>query len=61
MPTLMQNISLVSPLNWGLEGFYTIFLRGGGISDILPWIGLLIAFSLVMMAIAYYFFSQKKN
>jgi ABC-2 type transport system permease protein len=61
MPALMQSISLISPLNWGLEGFYTIFLRGGGISDILPWIGLLITFSLLMMAIAYYFFSQKKN
>jgi len=61
MPPLMRSFSLVSPLNWGLEGFYTIFLRGGGIADILPWVGLLVAFSLLMMAIAYYFFSLKKN
>jgi ABC-2 type transport system permease protein len=61
MPPLMQWVSQISPLNWGLEGFYSIFLRGGGILDILPWVSLLIAFSLVMMAIAYYFFSLKKN
>jgi len=61
MPPLMQWVSQVSPLNWGLEGFYTIFLRGGGFTEIFPWISLLLAFSMVMMAIAYYFFSLKKN
>ena len=61
MPAMMQKISLISPLNWGLEGFYTIFLRGGGLFDILPWVGLLIAFCLLSMAVAFYFLSQKKN
>ena len=61
MPSLMRSFSLISPLNWGLEGFYSIFLRSGGLLDILPWVSLLLAFSLVMMAIAYYFFSLKKN
>ena len=30
MPSIMQMLSRVSPLNWGLEGFYDVFLRGGG-------------------------------
>jgi ABC-2 type transport system permease protein len=34
MPELMRNISVVSPLNWSLNGFYELFLRGGGIADI---------------------------
>ncbi len=35
MPELMRNISVVSPLNWALDGFYELFLRGGGVSDII--------------------------
>lgn len=29
MPEYLQMISLVSPLNWCLEGFYALFLKGG--------------------------------
>lgn len=29
MPDYLQTISMFSPLNWCLEGFYTLFLRGG--------------------------------
>jgi ABC-2 type transport system permease protein len=61
MPGMMQNLSVVSPLNWALEGFYSIFLRGGSIPDILPWAGLLMAFSVVSMLVAFYFFTLKKN
>ncbi len=34
MPELMRNISVISPLNWSLDGFYELFLRGGGVADI---------------------------
>ncbi len=61
MPAMMQHISVISPLNWGLEGFYTIFLRGGGMADVLPYAGLLTAFALLSMLVAFYFFSRKKN
>ena len=37
MPEVMRNISAFSPLNWSLEGFYKLFLRGGGVADILPY------------------------
>lgn len=36
MPEFMSRISIVSPLNWGLEGFMDILVRGGGIMDIVP-------------------------
>lgn len=29
MPEYMQTLSLISPLNWCLEGFYILFLKGG--------------------------------
>lgn len=61
MPPLMQKISIVSPLNWGLDGFYTIFLRNGGLADIWPQAGLLMAFCTTSMLAAFYFLRMKKN
>lgn len=61
MPSFMQKISVISPLNWGLEGFYTIFLREGTLSDILPQAGLLIIFCTLSMFVALHFLRLKKN
>jgi ABC-2 type transport system permease protein len=36
MPGFMQDLSLLSPMSWGLEGFLDIFLRNGSASDPLP-------------------------
>lgn len=52
MPEAMRNISLLSPLNWSLEGFYKLFLRGGTTIDILWDSTKLILFFLFTMAIA---------
>jgi ABC-2 type transport system permease protein len=52
MPQVMRNISAWSPLNWALEGFYKLFLRGGGISDILLNALKLLAFFIATMAIS---------
>jgi ABC-2 type transport system permease protein len=34
MPAAMQEISLYSPMAWGLEGFLDIFLRHGGLAAV---------------------------
>lgn len=44
MPEYMQIVSKVSPLNWGLEAFYTIFLRGQGFPLIWPYVISLFSF-----------------
>jgi ABC-2 type transport system permease protein len=36
MPPLMQQLSVVSPLGWGLEACQVLLLRGGSLQDILP-------------------------
>ncbi|MDR1673387.1 MAG: ABC transporter permease [Bacteroidales bacterium] len=36
MPQSVQWISAVSPLNWGLEGFYDVFIRDGNCWSVLP-------------------------
>lgn len=55
MPDLMEKLSIISPLNWGLTGFYNIFLRGSGTLDVLPEAVRLIAFGLVMISLSYFY------
>jgi ABC-2 type transport system permease protein len=55
MPQVMQKISILSPLNWALEGFYTLLLRGGGFTGVLYHAGLLCAFFIFTISIAILF------
>ncbi|CAN5557505.1 ABC transporter permease [soil metagenome] len=52
MPELMRNISVVSPLNWSLNGFYELFLRGGGVADVIIYSLKLIVFFIITIAIS---------
>ncbi len=49
MPGFMQEISRLSPMSWGLEGFLDIFLRNGTVSDVLPESLSLLLFGAVML------------
>jgi ABC-2 type transport system permease protein len=53
MPEVMRNISAWSPLNWSLEGFYKLFLRGGGVTSILTDAFKLMAFFFASMTVSY--------
>lgn len=52
MPELMRDISVVSPLNWALNGFYELFLRGGGVNDVIMDCLKLIVFFVLTMTIS---------
>jgi len=56
MPEFMQWAAAVSPMNWGLEGFLTILLRGGEFRDIAPYMGglLLLAVGFFLLAVVNY-------
>ncbi len=60
MPKLMQSISKISPMNWGLEAFYDVFLRNVNFVKILPEISLLLLFFIITILIAI-IYNQKKN
>ncbi|MDO6596030.1 ABC transporter permease [Oceanihabitans sp. 2_MG-2023] len=60
MPKFMQTLSNISPMNWGLNAFYDVFLRNTGLSKILPEIGLLFLFFIVTTLIAIVY-NEKKN
>lgn len=47
MSPLMQFISRFSPLNWGMSGFYQIFLKDEGLLSVLPYGGALLLFGAI--------------
>ncbi len=52
MPPLMQDLALLSPLSWGLDGFIDVFVRDGGVKQVLPEALSLLAFSAICHGIA---------
>lgn len=60
MPKFMQTLSYISPMNWGLNAFYDVFLRHGSLLDILPEISLLFLFFIATTIIAIVY-NEKKN
>lgn len=60
MPKIMQHIAKISPMNWGLEAFYDVLLRKYTIIGILPYLGLLLLFFLIMTAVSI-FYDEKKR
>ena len=61
MSDLMVNVSKISPLNWGLNAYYDIFLRNSGLYDVLPSIGLLVGFAFVCLLISLYYSRKVKT
>jgi ABC-2 type transport system permease protein len=58
MPEAMQQIGAYSPMNWGLEALLDVLLRGADFSAVLPRIGRLTGFSVLMLAGAYLLFRR---
>ncbi len=52
MPEFMQSVTVVSPMSWGLQGFLDIFLRGGGVADVLPEVASLLLLGVIALAVA---------
>ena len=60
MPKFMQILSNISPMNWGLNAFYDVFLRNASFVDILPEITLLLLFFIITTFISIVY-NEKKN
>lgn len=59
MPPLMQQIGMISPFSWALEGFFDVFLREGGIREVMPEVLGLLGFGLVCFSTAVWRFHAK--
>ena len=60
MPEIMKIISKISPLNWGLNGFYDILIRNGTFIDILPECAYSLGFAIICMGVALIYHRKKK-
>lgn len=60
MPGFMQVLSKLSPMNWGLNAFYDVFLRHVGFMGILPEISLLFLFFIVTTTLSI-IYNERKN
>ncbi len=61
MPSFMQTLSNISPMNWGLQAFYDILLREGTLVAIMPEVGMLLLFSITCIFIAVIYEKTKRN
>jgi ABC-2 type transport system permease protein len=61
MPAMMRAISAFSPMNWGLEGFYDIFVRNLGATSVLPEVLKLMIFAILCFAISMAVFRKQRK
>ncbi|WP_231943472.1 ABC transporter permease [Hydrogenophaga crassostreae] len=52
MPSFMQRLAELSPMNWGLEGLLTVLLRAGDVGAVLPYASRLLWFAGVTFVLA---------
>lgn len=61
MPPFMQQLAGWSPFSWGLEGFLDVFIRGGGLPEVLPEAGKLLAFAAACWITALLLFARQQH
>ncbi len=59
MPPVMQKIATYSPMNWGLEGLLDVLLRNGDVASVLPEMGRLSGFAILMLLLAFILFKRR--
>lgn len=59
MPAAMQQLAVLSPMNWGLEGLLTVLVRHGDMADAAPWALRLVIFGGVTLLLASTLFSRR--
>lgn len=50
-PPVMQKIAMIFPTYWSMQGLLDLLLRGGGVVDILPEAGVLLAFAVIFFSV----------
>jgi ABC-2 type transport system permease protein len=52
MPDFMQDLAMLSPMSWGLDGFLKIFVKGEGVRAVAGESAMLFLFGIIAMALA---------
>jgi ABC-2 type transport system permease protein len=59
MPTFMQRLAEISPMNWGLEGLLTVLLRNGDLVAVMPYVIKLAGFAGLMFLLALFLLKRR--
>jgi ABC-2 type transport system permease protein len=59
-PKVIQYISYISPMRWGIDNYLDIFIRGGTLTTLVPNILLLLLFFVFAMIISIAIFAKQK-
>ena len=60
MPDAIRTISIISPLHWGTDAFFSIFARGAGIGTVWPQLLSLLGFFGISLIVVVYVFTKRK-
>ncbi len=52
MPPFLRSISYIVPHSWALKGYQNLMVRGLGLQEVLPQVGVLLGFALLFFLIA---------
>lgn len=61
MPPFLREISVVSPLNWGLNGFYDILVRNSTLGQVFHYVIYLLVFSLLCLILSSAYQKMQKD
>jgi len=53
MPSLMQKMTMLSPMSWGLEGMLDVFVRDLGVEAVLLESAVLVVFGIISLSLVY--------
>ena len=59
MPSFMQDLSNLSPMAWGLDGYLDLLLREGDVGAVLPEVGSLLTLAVFLLLITSFFSKQE--
>lgn len=59
VPDFMRTIGHISPIAWAMDAFTEIIYEDGGVMDVLPMVGVMIAMAVVVMTIAVWRFKYE--
>jgi ABC-2 type transport system permease protein len=57
-PSLMRTLSYVTPHAWAMDAFHAVLLRGAGLVDVLPQIGVIVAYAVALLFVAVWRFRR---
>ncbi|MBL7767162.1 MAG: ABC transporter permease [Chitinophagaceae bacterium] len=61
LPSILKNISLISPMRWGLQGINNLLLRESCWQDILQPVSILLGGSVITMVLAWWVENRRKG